>query len=67
MSIVQNQSTIHGKQDIHSKLESMCTTLEKQIGGDTEMAAPNHSKRMQKCCRDGKFFEHVFGQNYKNC
>ena len=34
----------------------MCTTLEKQIGVDTETAAPNHNKRMQKFCRDGDLF-----------
>ena len=30
----------------------MCTTLEKQVGGDTKTTTPNHSKRLQKFCRD---------------
>ena len=40
----------------------MWTTLEKQIGGDTDTAVPNHSKRMQKFCRDGKFLEYVLSR-----
>ena len=36
MSIVQNQPTIHGKRDIHSKQKSVCATLKKQIGGDSK-------------------------------
>ena len=46
--------TIHGKWDIHSKHVGMCTTLKKQIGGNTNTAAPNHSEMLQKFCRDGK-------------
>ena len=37
----------------------MCTTLKKQNGGNTKTAAPNHREKMQKFCRDGKFFDHV--------
>ena len=40
----------------------MCTTLKEQIGGNTKTAAPNHSERMQKFCRDGIFLEHVLSR-----
>ena len=62
MSIVQNQSTINGKQDIHSKQESVCATPKKQTGGDSKTTTPNHSERMQKFCRDGKFSEYVLSR-----
>ena len=59
MSIVQNQPTIHGKQDIHSKQKSVCATLKKQTGGNSNTTTPQNSKRMQKFCRYGEFSEYV--------
>ena len=37
----------------------MCVAPKKQTGGDSKTATPNHSKRMQKFCGDGKFSEYV--------
>ena len=37
----------------------MCTTLEEQGRGYTEIQTPNYWERLQELCRDGKFFEHV--------
>ena len=62
MSIVQNQSTLHGKQDIYSEQESVCATPKKQTGANSKTATPNHSERMQKFCGDGKFSEYVLSR-----
>ena len=37
----------------------MGTALKKQVGSYPEAADPFHSERLQKLCRDGKFFEYV--------
>ena len=37
----------------------MCTTLKKQIGGDSKTTTPQNSKRMQKFCRHGEISEYV--------
>ena len=59
MSIVQNQPTIYGTQDIYSKLKSVCTALKKQIGGNSKAITPQNSKRMQEFCRHGEFSKYV--------
>ena len=45
MSIVQDQPTIHGKQDIHLKQKSVCATLKKQMGGDSKTITPNNNRK----------------------
>ena len=59
MSFVQDQPTIHGKRDIYSKQKSVCTTLKKQVGGDSKTITPQNSRRVQKFCRYGEFSECV--------
>ena len=44
MSIVQNQSTIHGKQDIHSKQEGMCTMLWNRLEAVQRLQPPTTAK-----------------------
>ena len=44
MSIVQNQPTIHGKRDIHSKQKGVCAILKKQTGGDSKLQPPKTAK-----------------------
>ena len=40
MSIIQDQPTIHGKQDIYSKHKSVCANLKKQLGGNSKITTP---------------------------
>ena len=40
----------------------MCTTLEKQTGGDTKIATSNHSEGIQKFCSNSEFIEHVLSR-----
>ena len=54
MSIVQDQPTIHGKQDIYIKQKSVCATLKKYSGGNSKTTTPKDSKRIQKFCRYGE-------------
>ena len=59
MSIVQDQPTIHGKQDFYSGQKSVCATLKKQTRGNSKTTTSKNSKRMQKFCRYGEFSEYV--------
>ena len=45
MKIVQDQLTIHGKQDIYSKQKSVCATLKKQIGGNSKTTTPQKQQK----------------------
>ena len=40
MSTVQNQPTIYGKQNIYPKQKSVCTTLKKQVRGNSKTTTP---------------------------
>ena len=44
MSIIQDQPTIHGKQNIYSKPKSVCATLMKYTGSNSKITIP---KRQQ--------------------
>ena len=65
MPIVQNQPTIHGKWDIYSKQKSVCTTLKKQIGGNSKTTTPKTAKGC-KILQVWWIFWVCFAQNYRN-
>ena len=55
MPIVQNQPTIHGKQNIHREQESMCETDEEQTRSNSEDTTTKNTQGMPKFCRCSKF------------
>ena len=38
----------------------MCTTIEKQVGSYTKIAAPFYGERLQELCRDGKLLKPIY-------
>ena len=59
MPIVQNQSTVHRKQNIHRKQESMCLTAKEQTRSNSEATTTKDTQGVQKFCRCGKLSQYV--------